>query len=82
MADPCIGNDPGCPCQDGLACHYRDIPGSRGWAIPKLTGTVADIADLDAKDAAPIQHASDCAINAKPAYAPGVCDCMDYYSEQ
>lgn len=21
---PCIGLDPLCPCQDGLACHYRD----------------------------------------------------------
>jgi hypothetical protein len=21
---PCIGQDPMCPCQDGLACHYRD----------------------------------------------------------
>lgn len=25
---PCIGNDPGCPCQDGDACHYVDMPGS------------------------------------------------------
>lgn len=24
----CIGNDPGCPCQDGDACHYVDMPGS------------------------------------------------------
>lgn len=22
--DPCIGNDPSCPCQDGDACHYRE----------------------------------------------------------
>ena len=22
----CPGNDPACPCQDGDACHYRDIP--------------------------------------------------------
>jgi hypothetical protein len=28
---PCIGNDPLCPCQDGLACHYKDYPGSKGW---------------------------------------------------
>ena len=26
----CPGNDPGCPCQDGDACHYRDMPGSPG----------------------------------------------------
>jgi len=31
---PCIGNDPLCPCQDGDNCHYRDIPGSKGWLIP------------------------------------------------
>lgn len=24
-AEPCIGNDPLCPCQDGDACHYRDV---------------------------------------------------------
>ena len=24
----CIGNDPYCPCQDGDACHYVDLPGS------------------------------------------------------
>jgi len=23
-ASSCIGNDPLCPCQDGLACHYRN----------------------------------------------------------
>ena len=34
-ATPCIGNDPGCPCQDGDACHYRDIPGSPAWPLPK-----------------------------------------------
>jgi hypothetical protein len=28
---PCIGNDPLCPCQDGDACHYRDLPGSPKW---------------------------------------------------
>lgn len=26
--DECIGNDPYCPCQDGFACHYVDLPGS------------------------------------------------------
>jgi len=32
---PCIGNDPACPCQDGLACHYKDAPdGTKGWPIP------------------------------------------------
>jgi len=23
-AEPCIGKDPRCPCQDGDACHYKD----------------------------------------------------------
>ena len=31
----CIGNDPLCPCQDGLACHYKDYGKSKGWPIPK-----------------------------------------------
>ena len=30
----CIGNDPLCPCQDGLACHYKDYGKSKGWPIP------------------------------------------------
>ena len=30
----CPGNDPGCPCQDGNACHYRDIPESPAWPLP------------------------------------------------
>ena len=25
-SNPCIGNDPRCPCQDGLLCHYVDDP--------------------------------------------------------
>jgi hypothetical protein len=37
----CIGKDPTCPCQDGLACHYKDYPAEdgwpavKGWPIPK-----------------------------------------------
>jgi hypothetical protein len=28
-------DDPLCPCQDGLACHYRDASdGTSGWHIP------------------------------------------------
>lgn len=36
----CIGNDPCCPCQDGLCCHYKDYPAdgkwpaTKGWPIP------------------------------------------------
>jgi len=33
--DPCIGNDPACPCQDGDACHYKDTPTTKAWPIPK-----------------------------------------------
>jgi hypothetical protein len=28
---PCIGGDPLCPCQDGLACHYRDSGKTKAW---------------------------------------------------
>lgn len=31
---PCIGRDPTCPCQDGDACHYVDLPGSPAMPIP------------------------------------------------
>lgn len=33
--DPCIGNDPACPCQDGDACHYKDTPTTKAWPIPQ-----------------------------------------------
>lgn len=34
-ADPCIGDDPLCPCQDGLPCHYKDAAdGTKAMPIP------------------------------------------------
>lgn len=30
--EPCLGNDPLCPCQDGDMCHYR---GPDAWPVPK-----------------------------------------------
>lgn len=36
----CPGNDPGCPCQDGDACHYCDLSGSPAMA-PKPTADVS-----------------------------------------
>lgn len=41
---PCPHGDPTCPCQDGDACHYVDLPGSP--AMP------ADQAELNRQDAA------------------------------
>ena len=35
QAEPCIGNDPACPCQDGDACHYRDTATTKAWPIPQ-----------------------------------------------
>jgi hypothetical protein len=29
QAEPCIGKDPRCPCQDGDACHYKDCVGTK-----------------------------------------------------
>lgn len=37
---PCIGRDPACPCQDGLACHYRDAADGTK-AMPLPSGEVA-----------------------------------------
>jgi hypothetical protein len=31
QAEPCIGKDPRCPCQDGDACHYKDCGGTKAW---------------------------------------------------
>jgi hypothetical protein len=33
--EPCIGNNPACPCQDGDACHYKDTPTTKAWPIPQ-----------------------------------------------
>ena len=33
--EPCIGNNPACPCQDGDACHYRDTETTKAWPIPQ-----------------------------------------------
>lgn len=36
QAEPCIGNDPLCPCQDGDACHYKDAAdGTKAWPVPQ-----------------------------------------------
>ena len=35
QAEPCIGSDPACPCQDGDACHYKDTPTTKAWPIPQ-----------------------------------------------
>jgi hypothetical protein len=32
--DPCIGGDKSCPCHDGDACHYKDLPGSPAMPLP------------------------------------------------
>ena len=32
---PCIGKDDSCPCQDGLACHYKAVGNTPAWPIPK-----------------------------------------------
>jgi len=33
-AEPCIGKDPRCPCQDGDACHYKDCGGTKALPVP------------------------------------------------
>jgi hypothetical protein len=32
QAEPCVGKDPRCPCQDGDACHYKDCGSTK--ALP------------------------------------------------
>ena len=31
----CPHGDPGCPCPDGLWCHYEDDPGDKDWPATK-----------------------------------------------
>jgi hypothetical protein len=34
QAEPCVGKDPQCPCQDGDACHYKDCGGTKALPVP------------------------------------------------
>jgi len=33
-SERCIGKDPLCPCQDGDACHYKDVGDTKAWPVP------------------------------------------------
>jgi hypothetical protein len=35
QAEPCVGKDPRCPCQDGDACHYKDCGSTKAWPVPQ-----------------------------------------------
>ena len=63
QAEPCIGKDPRCPCQDGDACHYKDCGGGTkarpvaqpaqepvAWAVQGCSKMWRDeFAEIDAK---------------------------------
>jgi len=34
QAEPCIGKDPRCPCQDGDACHYKNCGDTKALPVP------------------------------------------------
>jgi hypothetical protein len=34
QAEPCVGKDPRCPCQDGDACHYKDCGDTKALPVP------------------------------------------------
>jgi hypothetical protein len=34
QAEPCVGKDPRCPCQDGDACHYKDCVDTKALPVP------------------------------------------------
>jgi hypothetical protein len=44
-AEPCIGKDPRCPCQDGDACHYKDCKATKAWPVPQAApvGEVVEV---------------------------------------
>ena len=35
QAEPCVGKDPRCPCQDGDVCHYKDCGGTKARPVPQ-----------------------------------------------
>ena len=41
QAEPCVGKDPRCPCQDGDACHYKDCRGTKARPVPPEQEPVA-----------------------------------------
>lgn len=41
----CVGQDPTCPCRDGLACHYRDAADGTK-AFPLINGMVGRVDSL------------------------------------
>lgn len=44
QAEPCIGNDPICPCQDGDACHYKDAAdGTKAWPVPQAEPKLGEL---------------------------------------
>jgi hypothetical protein len=62
QAEPCIGKDPRCPCQDGDACHYKDCGNTKArpvaqpeqgpvaWAVQGCSKMWRDeFAEIDAK---------------------------------
>jgi len=48
QAEPCIGNDSACPCQDGDACHYKDAAdGTKAWpALRMNSDQLRELADI------------------------------------
>jgi len=44
QAEPCIGNDSACPCQDGDACHYKDAAdGTKAWPVPQAEPKLGEL---------------------------------------
>jgi hypothetical protein len=52
QAEPCIGKDPRCPCQDGDACHYKDCGGTKAWPVQRKPLTDDVLVPLEVLEAA------------------------------
>jgi len=60
QAEPCIGNDPACPCQDGDACHYKDAAdGTKAWPVPQAEPKREPLSDDEILDILDIATAAD-----------------------
>lgn len=56
-AEPCIGKDPRCPCQDGDACHYKDCGSTKARPVAQpAQEPVATMKMLHTYDTTPQQR--------------------------
>lgn len=80
QAEPCIGNDSACPCQDGDACHYKDAAdGTKAWPVPQAEPKREPLPGLAPTHRCPAcgafwRQCDDASWNLRSASCCGLCD--------